>query len=268
VPATQARLNNPFAIDADRAGNLFLAELTGQRVLKVDPKGVLTVLAGTGKKGHAGDGGPARQAQFNGMHSLAVAPSGDVYLADTWNNRVRKIDAKTGIIRTVAGTGEKGHDGDGGPAIKAKFGGIYCVTFDPKGERLYLADLDNRRIRAVDLATGIVDTVAGNGKKGVPEGGADALSAPLVDPRAVATPCAWWTARGRSAPSSARASRERPATAATAARPPSTGPSTCAWTGTVPSSSPTAATTLSAATARRTGPSCAWPAPAARAPPA
>ena len=97
------------------------------------------------------------------MHSLAVTPAGDVYIADTWNNRVRKIDGKTGVITTVAGTGEKGFSGDGGPAEKAKFGGIYCVALDTSAEHLYMADLDNRRIRVLDLATNIVTTIAGNG---------------------------------------------------------------------------------------------------------
>ncbi len=186
VPATEARLIEPFGSDFDRAGNLYLVELKGERVLKVDPRGILTILGGTGKKGSGGDGGPAAKAQFNGMHSLAVAPNGDLYLADTWNNKVRKIDSKTGIITTVAGTGKKGYGGDGGPAVNATFGGIYCVAFDSKGENLYLADLDNRRIRKIEMKTGIVTTVAGNGKKGTPADGSDAASAPLVDPRAVA----------------------------------------------------------------------------------
>jgi DNA-binding beta-propeller fold protein YncE len=120
------------------------------------------------------------------MHSLAVAPDGDVYLADTWNNRVRKLDARAGRISTFAGTGEKGFDGDGGPAAKAKFGGIYCIAFGPKSEKLYVADLDNWRIRSVEMRTGRVATVAGNGKRGVPEDGAEATKASLVDPRAVA----------------------------------------------------------------------------------
>src|SRR5262249_40310429 len=80
----------------------------------------------------------------------------------------------------------KGFGGDGGPAAKARFGGIYCVALDPRGRRLLLADLDNRRVRAVDLATGVVTTVAGNGERGVPPDGAEATRAPLVDPRAVA----------------------------------------------------------------------------------
>jgi DNA-binding beta-propeller fold protein YncE len=152
----------------------------------VDGKGTLTTIAGTGKKGDRGDGGPARDAEFDSPHNLAVAPNGDIYVADTANNRVRKIDGKTGTITSVAGTGEKGFAGDGGPAVKARFGNIYCVALGPRGGRLYLADLDNLRIRSVDLTTGMVTTVAGNGHKGVPEDGAQAVQAPLLDPRAVA----------------------------------------------------------------------------------
>jgi DNA-binding beta-propeller fold protein YncE len=186
VPATLARLVAPFAVDSDRMGNFYIAEMIGNRVLKVDSRGVLTILGGTGKKGSGGDGGPATKAQFNGMHSLAVGPDGMVYLADTWNNRIRKLDPKTGVVTAFAGTGTKGFAGDGGPALTAKFGGIYSVAFAPDGKRLYLADLDNRRVRVIDLASGMVSTVAGNGKTGVPADGAEARTAPLVDPRAVA----------------------------------------------------------------------------------
>jgi sugar lactone lactonase YvrE len=186
VAATEGKLRGPFAVGFDKAGNTYVAEMIGLRVRKINAKGILTTIAGTGEKGKAGDDGPALKAQFDGPHHLALAANGDVYLADTWNNRVRKIDAKTGVITTIAGTGEKGFSGDGGPATKAKFGGIYCLAFDAKGEKMYLADLDNRRIRMVDLAGGTVTTVAGNGEKGVPKDGADAKSSPLVDPRAVA----------------------------------------------------------------------------------
>ena len=185
--ATEAQLLMPFGVNSDSKGNLYLIEMTGgERVRRIDKKGILTTIAGTGGKGYFGDGGPARMAQFNGMHSLAVAPNGDIYLADTWNNCVRKIDAKTANISTVAGTGKKGFGGDDGPATNALFGGIYCVALDPKAENLYLADLDNRCIRAVNLKNGQVKTVAGNGEKGAPVEGADAIKSPLVDPRAVA----------------------------------------------------------------------------------
>ena len=186
-PATRCRLHSPFGIDFDRSGNMYIVEMAGgERVLRVDGRGRLTVFAGTGEKGDSGDGGSAAQAKFNGMHSLAAGPADDLFVADTWNNRVRRIDSKTGKVLPFAGTGKRGFSGDGGPASAAEFGNVYCVAFDAARENLYLADLDNRRIRAVHLKTGIVRTVAGNGEKGIPQDGAAATQAPLVDPRAVA----------------------------------------------------------------------------------
>jgi DNA-binding beta-propeller fold protein YncE len=184
-PAREAKLQMPFAVDFDRTGNMILAEYTGQRIRKIDRKGILSTLGGTGEKGYGGDDGPARKAKFNSIHSLVVTPNGDIYIADSFNKRLRKIDGRSGVVTTVAGTGEKGYSGDGGPANKAKFGDIYCAALDPKGEKIYLADLDNRRIRVLDLQSGLVETVAGNGKKGVPRDGTEARKAPLVDPRAV-----------------------------------------------------------------------------------
>ena len=186
IPATEAKLVLPFGAAKDPDGNLVIVELTGGRVLRIDRRGVLTRIAGTGEKGYSGDGGPALQAKFNSMHSLAIARNGDLYVADTLNFCVRKIAAKTGTITTLAGTGAKGYSGDGGPANKALCGGVYCVALAPNEKRLYLADLDNRRIRMVDLATGIITTVAGNGERGVPKDGSLAAESPLVDPRAVA----------------------------------------------------------------------------------
>jgi DNA-binding beta-propeller fold protein YncE len=179
-------LKEPFAIDWDKNGNAYIAEMGGNRVSVLDKSGKLSVLAGTGEKGLAGDGGAGAKAQFNGPHHLLVAPDGDLYVADTFNNCVRKIDPKTGVVTRVAGTGQKGFAGDGGPAVSAQFGGIYCLALDPKGEHLYLCDLDSRRIRVMALKTGIVVTMAGNGQKGVPKDGEDAKTQPLVDPRAVA----------------------------------------------------------------------------------
>jgi sugar lactone lactonase YvrE len=185
--ATNCRLHSPFAVDSDDKGNIYIAEMAGgERVLMVDPRGMLTVLAGTGEKGDSGDGGPAIQARFNGMHSLALGPPGELFIADTLNSRVRRIDLATKKVFSFAGTGKRGFSGDGGPAMSAQFGNIYCIAFDARRENVYLADLDNRRIRAVHLTTGIVTTVAGNGQKGVPRDGELAINAPLVDPRAVA----------------------------------------------------------------------------------
>jgi len=179
-------LKEPFAIDWDKAGNAYIAEMGGNRISLLDKGGKHSVLAGTGEKGLSGDGGAGAKAQFNGPHHLLVGPDGDLYVADTFNNCVRKIDLKTGVVTRVAGTGKKAYSGDGGPAVSADFGGIYCIAFDPKGEKLVMCDLDSRRIRAMSLKTGLVETVAGNGQKGVPKNGEDAKAQPLVDPRAVA----------------------------------------------------------------------------------
>lgn len=195
-PATECRLADPFAADFDSAGNTYICEMTNGRVLKVDSSGNLTVFAGTTRKGSAGDGGKATEAELNGPHHLTVSKNGDVFVADTWNGKIRRVDANTGIINTFAGTGKRGYSGDGGPAQSADFSGIYSLSFDRARENLYLADLENRRVRAVSLdtirlrggtvTTGKVRLVAGNGQKGVPADGSDALASPLFDPRAVA----------------------------------------------------------------------------------
>lgn len=181
-----AQITSPFSVAFDDRATLYFAEMLGHRVRKIGRDGLITTLAGTGREGSGGDDGPSVRAEFNGPHNLAVARSGDIYVADTWNNRVRRIDGRSGSITNLAGTGRKGFSGDGGPATQADFGGIYCLALDEGGQTLDLADLDNRRVRRVDLRTGIVSTVAGNGNKGVPTDGDDARSAPLVDPRAVA----------------------------------------------------------------------------------
>jgi len=177
-------LREPFGVDFDRAGNTYIVEMSGNRVSLLDRSGKLSVLAGTGEKGFGGDGGPATGASFNGPHHLLMGPDGHLYVTDTWNNCVRRIDLATRVVTRVAGTGQKGFSGDGGPALEAQFGGIYSIAF--RGNVLYACDLDNRRVRAIDLGTGVVTTVAGNGVKGVPKDGEDARSQPLFDPRAIA----------------------------------------------------------------------------------
>lgn len=183
-------LDTPFGVAFDGEGTLYVQEFDGHHTFRAErtASGELKLvrIAGKGAKGYEGDGGPATEAVLNGPHNLAVMPAGDVFIADTWNHAVRRVDGKTGRIETIAGTGEKGFTGDGGPAKKATFNGTFCITLNPSFDKLHIADLGNRRIRAIDLKTGKVDTVAGNGKRGVPEDGAVAKESPLVDPRAVA----------------------------------------------------------------------------------
>jgi DNA-binding beta-propeller fold protein YncE len=186
-PAAGATLVAPFGTSFTPDGTVYFVEMAGgERLRRIDASGTLTTVAGTGQKGNAGDGGPGAKASFNGMHSLAVGADGLVYLCDTFNNRVRRFDPSSGTISAFAGTGVKGFAGDGGPAGAARFGGVYSAAFDPGGKVLILADLDNRRVRKIELATGIVTTVAGNGEKGVPKDGEPAVDQPLVDPRAAA----------------------------------------------------------------------------------
>jgi hypothetical protein len=183
-----AKLQEPFGIAFHPHRGPYVVELSGNRLRLIDAawKSVADV-AGTGVKGFAGDEGPASMAQLNGPHNLAITPAGMVLIADTWNNCIRQFDPTTNTITTLAGSDKKGYAGDNGPAKQALFNGVFCITLDPDGKLLYIADLDNRRIRKLTLATGIVTLVAGNGTKGVPMDGADAVSSPLVDPRAVAT---------------------------------------------------------------------------------
>jgi len=186
-PATQGKLVWPFAVDFDKSGNMYIAEMKGgERIRKVDAKGILTTIAGTGKPGLSGDGADATKAALNGPHHLVVGPDdSSLYVADTFNHCVRKIDLKTGIISMFAGTGVKGFGGDGGPADKAQLNESYCLANDAAFEHLYIVDLKNSRVRAVNMKTGIISTVAGSGQKGTPADGSDAKTNPLNDPRAI-----------------------------------------------------------------------------------
>ena len=186
APAKECVLREPFGADYLPDGTLAIIEMvSGNRLLRVDKAGVMKVIGGTGVKGFSGDGGDVRKAQINGVHNIAVTPAGDIFLSDAWNFRVRKINASTGVITTFAGTGKNGFSGDGGPADRAEFGTVIQVALDPAAKHLYVADIDNKRIRRIALETGIVETVAGNGQAGKPADGAVANDAPLSDPRAV-----------------------------------------------------------------------------------
>ena len=184
--ALGAKFVEPFAVAFDMQGNWYVCEHKGERIVRIDKAGKASVLAGTGQTGYSGDGGKAAQATMFDPHGIVITASQQMYVADTRNHTVRKIDLKTGLISTVAGTGKAGYSGDGGPATKAEFNGTFAIDMDPRGRNLYIADLGNRRVRKIDLKSGIVTTIAGNGEKGVPQAGAEAAASPLADPRAVA----------------------------------------------------------------------------------
>ncbi|MCB1236122.1 MAG: hypothetical protein KDM91_13710 [Verrucomicrobiae bacterium] len=175
--AEKAGLREPFGTAFDASDRLWIVEMvSGNRVFRVDPDGGVTHFAGKPDPGYAGDGGPAIEARFNGPHTLVVRPNGNLLIADTWNGVVREIDTQTAMVSTLEGwRAPKGRERGNGP---------YCIALSPDGATLHIANLS--QVFALDLATHRSKVVAGNGGKGVPEDGAVATEAPLVDPRAVA----------------------------------------------------------------------------------
>jgi DNA-binding beta-propeller fold protein YncE len=180
--AADAKLLSPFGVEHDAQGRLLIVEFSS-RLRAIDRQGKLISIAGDGSKGDAGDGGPAARAKVNSPHAIAVGADGAIYIADTLNHKIKRIDPKTGVITTFAGT-TKGFGGDGGPAAGAQFSGIYCISLNPAKDKMVVTDLDNRRVRLIDMKSGIVSGASGNGEKGVPKDGAEAARSPLVDPRA------------------------------------------------------------------------------------
>lgn len=173
-----AELFEPFGVAFDSRQQVWVVEMiSGNRLLQFSPADGLIHRAGRMKQGgFAGDGGPALEAQFNGPHNLAILPDDTILVADTWNGRIRSVDPKTGKIASVPGYEV--------PLDVARKSGPYCITLDPTGKLLYIADL--LRVSVLNLETHQLSVVAGNGSKGIPEDNAVASQAPLVDPRAVA----------------------------------------------------------------------------------
>lgn len=164
-PANQAKVVKPFGVIFDKAGNLFIGQFgnksDGQLVRKVDTAGIITTIAGTGVVGSGGDGGPATKGEFNCIHDIVIGPEGNLYVADSFNRKVRKIDVKTGILSTLAGTGEgKEATGDGGPASQAALDGVASLWFSKDGGTLYLSGF-SKSVRTIDMKTGIISTLQG-----------------------------------------------------------------------------------------------------------
>ena len=185
TPATTAPLDNPFGITRGPDGALYFCEYGGQHIRKITADGLLHNVAGTGKTGYTGDGGPATEATFNLPHELRFDKAGNLYIADMTNNAIRRIDGKTGIITTFAGTGKPGYTGDGGPAAQALLKQPHSIQFDPTAEHLYICDIGNNVIRRVDMKTGTISTFAGTGKPGDSPEGAPIAGTPLKGPRSI-----------------------------------------------------------------------------------
>lgn len=183
IPATAAHLAYPVGVAVDSTGKLYIAEEANYRVRKVDPSGVITTVAGTGQSGHDGDGIPAVEARLRRPAGIAVDGAGNLYIADSFDHRVRRVEPG-GVIATVAGTGAGGYNGDGIPATGARLRVPTGVAVDPAGN-LYIADSGNQRVRKVDPG-GIITTVAGTGGYGSYREGIPAVEAYLARPYGVA----------------------------------------------------------------------------------
>ena len=158
--AIQAKLNVPAGLAFDKNGNLFIADRNNHRIRKVDNRGIITTIAGTGTAGFSGDGDLATKAQLNHPSGIAFDNKGNLFFSDRSNERIRVIDSK-GKIRTYAGNGREGFTGDFGPALEASLDKPFGIAFDRK-ENLYIADRGNNRVRKVNTQ-GIINTVAGDG---------------------------------------------------------------------------------------------------------
>ncbi len=159
-PAREAQLSTPFAVLPDARGGLYISDADAHVVRYVDAAGIITTVAGTGQEGYSGDGGSGPAAQLAGPARLQLGPDGDVYFCETKNHVVRRLHAD-GTIDTFAGTGERGYEGDQGPARAALFNAPTGLVFAPNGD-LYVADTGNNVIRRID-GDGMVSTVVGDG---------------------------------------------------------------------------------------------------------
>jgi trimeric autotransporter adhesin len=180
--ATSAQLNFPAGLALDASGNLYIADSVNNRIRKLTPAGVLSTVAGNGTAAFAGDGGPATSASLNSPFGVAVSTSGEIYIADLNNHRIRRVFSD-GNISTYAGNGTAGFAGDGGAAISAQFNNPTGVALKAD-DTLFVADFANNRVRRIS-SSGIVSTYAGNGTAGFGGDGGVATSASLRSPQGV-----------------------------------------------------------------------------------
>ena len=183
--ALHTNIGEPFGVEIGPDGGLYVCEVRNHRIWRLGlNSGQAKVVAGSGKAGYAGDGGKATEALLNEPYEVRFDKAGNMLFVEMKNHLVRKVDAKTGLISTVAGSGKPGFGGDGGPATKAQMSTPHSIALDNL-DNLYIADIANHRIRKVDAKTGVIESIAGNGEKKLPEHGQTAKGKPLLGPRAL-----------------------------------------------------------------------------------
>jgi streptogramin lyase len=183
-PRQKARTANPYGLVIGPDQALYVCEIDNHVIRRVSPDGVVSTVAGNGQRGFAGTGGPATNATLNEPYEVRFDRAGNLWFVDMKNNAVQKVEARTGILRTIAGTGPPGFAGDGGPAAQAQFNQPHSLQLD-QADNVYICDIGNHRIRRIDAQTGTITTFAGTGAKApTPDGGRFA-EVPLSGPRAL-----------------------------------------------------------------------------------
>jgi streptogramin lyase len=187
TPPGQKPPENRVAIAVTQEGDIYLVERLSRMVRRWEKKtGKLSVVAGTGTAGYHGDGGPGPQAQMKEPHDCALDGKGGLFLCDVADCRVRRLDLKTHILTTYAGTGVRRHEGDGGPATAASLAGSRALAVNPKTGDVYICEREGNRVRKVDARTGIITPFAGSGQKGYTGDGGPASAATFNGPKGLA----------------------------------------------------------------------------------
>ncbi len=183
-----ARLINigePFGVEIGPDGALYVTEVRNHRVRRIDlPTGKITTVAGCGRRGYSGDGGPAIDAELNEPYEVRFDREGNMFFVEMQNHIVRRVDHETNTITTVAGNGKKGFAGDGQLATEAMLNQPHSIALDDN-DGLYVADIANHRVRRINLRTGIIESIAGNSERQLPQDGQAARGNPILGPRAL-----------------------------------------------------------------------------------